>query len=205
MHGFAGPPQHGSAHRQAAQSHTIRRAPTSTGQSRMRRRCKAWCKGCKRAASRIGSGASAPSDRHAETPACTRLQADLPAAQLRALRPARRDWSLLERIEKRMGPRPSEWPMRSRRSPTAAWVACGRRTVEVSQACRHVSGAATAEPLCTCRPSRRFRLHLRFDLCMEMGCLHAQPERRLVTPSVERGKVHTPEAPFQGHRQNFDW
>ena len=173
MHGFAGPPQHGSAHRQAAQSHTIRRAPTSTGQSRMRRRCKAWCKGCKRAASRIGSGASAPSDRHAETPAFTRLQADLPAAQLRALRPARRDWSLLERIEKRMGPRPSEWPMRSRRSPTAAWMACGRRTVEVSQACRHVSGAATAKPVgpFTCARVRVFNPLL--DGGMEIERLHA--------------------------------
>ena len=92
-----------------------------------------------------------------------------------------------------MGPRRSWLPKRSSRSATAAWTTCGRRTVEVGEACRHVAGAAAAEPVCTCRPSRRFRLHLRFDVCMEMGCLHAQPERRLVTPSVERGKVHTPE------------
>ena len=111
--------------------------------------------------------------RHAETPACTRLQADLSAAQLRALRPARRDWSLLERIEKRMGPRPSEWPMRSRRSPTAAWTACGRRTVEVSQACRHVSGAATAKPVgpFTCARVRVFNPLL--DGGMEIERLHA--------------------------------
>ena len=96
-----------------------------------------------------------------------------------------------------MSSRPPGWPMRSSRSPTAAWTTCGRRTVEVSQACRHVAGGEAAEPVCTCRPSRRFRLHLRFDVCMEMGCLHAQPERRLLAPSMERGKVHSEETPWK--------
>ena len=48
-----------------------------------------------------------------------------------------------------MGPRRSCWPRRSSRSATVAWTACGRRTGEVSQACRHVAGGEAADPPCT--------------------------------------------------------
>ena len=54
-----------------------------------------------------------------------------------------------------MSSRPPGWPMRSSTSPTAAWTTCGRRTVEVSQACRHVAGGEAAQPPCTFSPERR--------------------------------------------------
>ena len=75
-----------------------------------------------------------------------------------------------------MGPRRSWLPMRSSRSPTAAWTTCGRRTVEVSQAGRHVAGAATAEPVgpFTCARGWRVRVfNPLLDGGMEIERLHA--------------------------------
>ena len=72
-----------------------------------------------------------------------------------------------------MGPRRSWLPKRSSRSATAAWTTCGRRTVEVSQACRHVAGAAAAEPVgpFTCARGEVFNPLL--DGGMEIERLHA--------------------------------
>ena len=72
-----------------------------------------------------------------------------------------------------MGPRRSWLPKRSSRSPTAAWMTCGRRTVEVSQACRHVAGAAAAEPACTLEADDEVRCFCDLRYGMAMRCLHA--------------------------------
>ena len=72
-----------------------------------------------------------------------------------------------------MGPRRSWLPMRSSRSPTAAWMTCGQRTVEVSQACRHVAGAAAAEPACTLEADDEVRCFCDLRYGMAMRCLHA--------------------------------
>ena len=105
-----------------------------------------------------------------------------------------------------MSSRPPGWPMRSSRSPTAAWTTCGRRTVEVSQAGRHVAGAATAEPVgpFTCARVRVFNPLL--DGGMEIERLHAPVQ---VAPwhtlmgAVRRSRRE--ERPSRRHRANFDW
>ena len=71
-----------------------------------------------------------------------------------------------------MSSRPSGWPRRSTRSATAAGTTCGRRTVEVSQAGRHVAGAATAKPLIPATCEREEIFHPLLLRVMEMACLH---------------------------------
>ena len=77
--------------RQRARTHALALAPSCT---------------------RLCSG-SAPTPRSRSPPAPTtyaRLQPNLPTAELQELRAARRGWSPLERIEGRMGSRPSRLP-----------------------------------------------------------------------------------------------
>ena len=54
-----------------------------------------------------------------------------------------------------MRSRPPGLPMRTSRAPTAAWLTCGGRTVEVSQAGRHVAGGEASRNGCRFSPERR--------------------------------------------------
>ena len=88
----AQPRQHASDCTQQAQTHTVRRAPTSTSKRRPHRHVQACCKGFRAAAARRARRASDPSRSDPQTPTSRELQPDLPAAALQARRPARRGW-----------------------------------------------------------------------------------------------------------------
>ena len=92
MHSTAKPRQHASDCTQQAQTHTVRRAPTSTSKRRPHRHVQACCKGFRAAAARRARRASDPSRSDPQTPTSRELQPDLPAAALQARRPARRGW-----------------------------------------------------------------------------------------------------------------
>ena len=112
--------QHASDRGQQAQRTHRPTTHTSSDKRRLRTHMQACCKGSRAAAARRARRASAPSRSDPKTLPTRTLQAAQPAAELQALRPARRGWSLLERMERRMSSRPPGWPMRSRRSATAA-------------------------------------------------------------------------------------
>ena len=149
MHSTAQPRQHASDCTQQAQTHTVRRAPTSTSKRRPHRHVQACCKGFRAAAARRARRASDPSRSDPQTRTSRELQANLPTAELQAPRREKRLVLQLSRMELMMSSRPSGWPMRSNGSPTAAETTCGRRAEEVSQACRHVAGGEASEPQCT--------------------------------------------------------
>ena len=92
MHSTAQPRQHASDRTQQAQTHTVRRAPTSTDKRSLRRHVQSCCNGFRGAAARRARRASAPSRSHPKTPTSRMLQPDLAAAALQARRPARRGW-----------------------------------------------------------------------------------------------------------------
>ena len=92
MHRTAQPRQHASDCTQQAQTHAVRRAPTSTSKRRPHRHVQACCKGFRAAAARRARRASDPSRSDPKTRTSRELQADLPTAELQARRPARRGW-----------------------------------------------------------------------------------------------------------------
>ena len=66
--------------------------PTSTDKRGLPTHVQACCNGLRGAAARRARGASAPSRSDPNSPPSRTLQADLPAAELEAPRPARRGW-----------------------------------------------------------------------------------------------------------------
>ena len=92
MHRTAQPRQHASDRGQQAQRTHRPTTHTSTGKRRPHRHTKACCNESRAAAARRARRASAPSRSDPKTPPSRTLQADLPTAELQALRPARRGW-----------------------------------------------------------------------------------------------------------------
>ena len=122
MHIAAQPRQHGSDRTQQAQRRHRPTTPTSTSKRRPHRHTKACCNGLRGAAARRARRASAPSRSDLKSPPSRTLQAGEPTAELPAPRREKRSMLQLSRMESRMSSRPPCWPMRSRRSPTAAWT-----------------------------------------------------------------------------------
>ena len=113
MHSTAQPRQHASDCTQQAQTHTVRRAPTSTSKRRPHRHVQACCKGFRAAAARRARRASDPSRSDPQTRTSRELQANLPTAELQAPRREKRLVLQLSRMELMMSSRPQGWPMRS--------------------------------------------------------------------------------------------
>ena len=120
MHSPAQPRQHASDRTQQAQRRHRPTTHTSTGKRRPHRHTQACCKGSRSAAARRARGASASSRSDLKSPPSRTLQAGEPTAELPAPRREKRSMLQLSRMESRMSSRPPCWPMRSRRSPTAA-------------------------------------------------------------------------------------
>ena len=172
MHSTAQHRQHASDCTQQAQTHTVRRAPTSTSKRRPHRHVQACCKGFRAAAARRARRASDPSRSDPQTRTSRELQANLPTAELQAPRREKRLVLQLSRMELMMSSRPSGWPMRSNGSPTAAETTCGRRAEEVSQACRHVAGGESPPPPIPANGQRQELFNPLLQRVMEMTCLH---------------------------------
>ena len=143
MHRTAQPRQHASDRGQQAQRTHRPTTHTRTGKRRPHRHTQACCNGLRGAGAGRACGASAPSRSDPKYPPSRTLQAGEPMAELPAPRREKRSMLQLSRTESRMSSRPPGWPMRSSRSPTAAWTTCGRRAVEVGEAgCLEAGGEA---------------------------------------------------------------
>ena len=104
-----------------------------------------------------------------------------------------------------MSSRPPGWPMRSSRSPTAAWTTCGRRSVEVSQACRHVAGGEASEPLCTFLKNGEAFSNRTFAGRMEMRRLHAAVQVVPCHPFTGARKGTLASDAISSNRAKDDW
>jgi hypothetical protein len=120
MHSPAQSRQHASDRGQQAQR-------THSGKRRPHRHTQACCHGSRAATARRARAPSAPSRSDPKSPTYRTLQAGEPTAELPAPRREKRSMLQLSRMAFRMSSRPSCWPMRSSRSPTAAETRCRRR------------------------------------------------------------------------------